>query len=691
MSFLFPYVLWGLLAVSVPLIIHLFNFKRFRKVYFTNVRFLEELKQQTRRQSQLRHLLVMIFRMLAIASLVFAFAQPYIPESDVRIIPEAVNKVSIYVDNSFSMESLSPNGPLIEIARLDAREIASAYRTTDLFMLLTNDFEGKHQRWVSQEEFFQLIDGIKISPNVRKVSEVVNRQNDMFGTEPGYARISWLISDFQLNMTDFEDVVPDSLVISWLVPVDAVKKDNLYIDSCWFVSPVHQLNLGVRLMVRIVNDSGTDFEKVPLKLVINGNQRAIAGFDIKAGTYMDVEMPFTNYEPGIQYGTLEISDYPVTFDDQLHLVFDVAGAIPVLSINGRDESRYLNSLFGNDSAIHFVNNTVRNIDYNSLQSFELIILNELRDISSGLAQELDVFLGNSGTLMIIPSPDMDLLSFQAFLSSAGANYFTGLIREETRVSAFDPDNPVFADVFEKSGPGRRQDMSLMDLPVVNSFFSLSRESRTSQVNVMSLLNGRPFLTHEPLQKGDIYLLAVPLDDNYGNFPRHALFVPVLFRIALLSAATSPLYYIIGRDNQLDLSNIGISGDKSLKIAAIDGSFEFIPGQQTLNKRINLQLFGQVSKAGHYRVHQEEETVRGATFNYDRMESIMQFAGENDLDEMIRRYLPGQFRIVSDKGKPLADSIQAVSQGTPLWKIFIILALLFLATEIILLRFWRLKR
>ena len=691
MNFLFPYLLLGLLAISVPVIIHLFNFKRFRKVYFTNVRFLEELKQQTKRQSQLRHLLVMILRMLVIASLVFAFAQPYIPGENVALQPDAVNKVSIYIDNSFSTETLSPAGPLIETAKAAAREIVSAFRATDLFMLLTNDLEGRHQRWVSSEEFLQLLHEVKVSPNVRTVSEIVSRQNDAFRSESGQPGMAYLVSDFQLTMADFDNVVADSLINYWLVPVTAVNKDNLYIDSCWFATPVHQLNQGVRLLARIVNESATDYEKVPLKLMINGKQKALAAFDVKAGTYLDVELPFTNYEAGFQYGTLEIADYPVTFDDRLHLVYHVAGAVPVLAIHGAEESLYLNSLFGKDSSIYFVNNNVRNIDFNNLQAFELIILNELRNISSGLVQELTLFLENSGTLLIIPSPEMDVTSFRAFLSSAGANHYTEWIQEETRVSSLDLDNPVFSDVFERSGPGRGPDPSTMDLPVVKSFYGLSRGTRTSRISVMSMLNGRSFLTWEALPQGEIYLLTVPLDDAFSNFPRHALFVPVLFRMALLSAATAPLYHTIGRDNQLEMSHSGISGDKILKISTLDGSFGFIPGQQVLNKRIILPLYGQVDRAGHYRIHQDDVTVRGVAFNYDRTESVMQFAGEDELKEMTGRYVPGHFRILTGKGKPLTDSIIAMSQGTPLWKIFVILALIFLALEIVLLRFWKINR
>ena len=86
MQFVNPLFLFGLFAIAIPVIIHLFNFRKFQKVYFTNVDFIEELKQQTQKQSQLKHLLVLLLRILAIASLVFAFAQPYIPvtENDVK-------------------------------------------------------------------------------------------------------------------------------------------------------------------------------------------------------------------------------------------------------------------------------------------------------------------------------------------------------------------------------------------------------------------------------------------------------------------------------------------------------------------------------------------------------------------------------------------------------------------------------
>jgi hypothetical protein len=681
MSFLYPHILWGLIAVSLPLIIHLFNFRKFRKVYFTNVRFLEELKQETRKQSKLRHLLVMIARMVAIASLVFAFAQPFIPIEKDALKPEAISQVNIYVDNSFSMEALSTTGPLLERAKKAATEIAASYRSTDLFMLTVNEFEGGYQRWISREEFLQLVAEITVTPAVRKVSEIVARQSGSYQDAPGKARISYLISDFQLTMADFENIKTDSLMTVNLIPLQAARSENLYIDSCWFKSPVHQLNQGVSLMVRIVNDSGTDYEKVPLKLSVNGEQKALSSFDVPSGSFHDVELPYTNYKPGSQAAVVEITDYPVVFDDRMFLVYDVAGSIPVLAVNGQEESIYLNSLYGKDAEFRFVNNAVKNIDYNRLQEYELIILNELDELSSGFMQELAVYLENGGTLLVIPSAKAGMEDFREFFTSVNTDFYSDFTREDTRVTELDRSNPVFADVFERSRGGETPEN--IDLPVVKAYYGITRNPQSSQVAIMTMQNGKPFLTREVAGKGQIFLLASPLSEPYSNFAQHAIFVPVMYRIALLSAATDPLYYTIGRDTRIELANTYLSGDNTFKIKSVSGDFDFIPGIQNLNKKLSLLLYNQVTTAGHYDLMRGQDIIKGLGFNYNRLESVMKFAGKSELEEMTGRYSLGNFKVIADQGKPLSDAVKDMNRGTVLWRLFIILALVFLALEIVL--------
>src|SRR3954467_15375736 len=149
MSFVFPQFLFALFAVSIPIIIHLFNFRRFKKVYFSDIRFLKEVKLQTQNRNRIKHLLILLCRILAISFLVFAFAQPFIPTTN-KNATVGIQASSVYVDNSFSMENVSKNGMLLDEAKKMAREIALAHSQSDLFQLLTNDFEGKHQRLVSR-------------------------------------------------------------------------------------------------------------------------------------------------------------------------------------------------------------------------------------------------------------------------------------------------------------------------------------------------------------------------------------------------------------------------------------------------------------------------------------------------------------------------------------------------------------
>ena len=176
-QFVNPSFLFFLSLVAVPIIIHLFNFRRYKKIDFTNVRFLKELKDETQSQSKLKHLLVLLSRILAINFLVFAFAQPFIPKNK-SANATGQQVVSLYVDNSFSMQGLSGEGNLLEEAKTKARETAEAFPPSTQFQLLTNDFRGEQQRLISKEELTDAIDKIKTSAISRTAKEILTRQED---------------------------------------------------------------------------------------------------------------------------------------------------------------------------------------------------------------------------------------------------------------------------------------------------------------------------------------------------------------------------------------------------------------------------------------------------------------------------------------------------------------------------------
>lgn len=681
MLFTNPYFLWGLLALSIPIAIHLFNFRRFKKVYFSDVSFLEELKVQTQKYSRLKHLLILSLRMLAIICLVLAFAQPYLPLKGSQKTLKGKNSVSIFIDNSFSMQAVSDQAVLLDIAKNKAREIVSAYPNSDEFQLLTHDFEGKHQHLYSKDEFFKLLDEVEISPAVRNLNEITKRQQDALSLSPQTNKVSYIISDFQKSISTFNESKVDTTITSYLIPVTPQKTNNLYIDSCWFDSPVIQLNKNVKLNVKIKNASDIPFEKIPLKLMINGKQRAVASIDINEKDEQTICLSYRITESGIQNGYVELTDYPIIYDDKFYFSYRVADNIPILIINGNDENQYLNKLYKLDSVFRLNNISEKNIDFASFKQNDLIILNELKSISSGLSQELKRFTDNGGSLVIFPTPLIDFESYKQMSVLLKIEIYENKDSTDTKVERLNLQHPVFKDVFEKAPEN-------MDLPKVFSFYTFSKNQLTRKEYLLKLLNGRDFLTATTSGKGMVYQSAVPLDASWSNFPRHAIFVPSLFNIALQSQPHSKLFYIIGNDEIINLKNTSLSGEETLLLKGDQQGFEIIPEHKNIDSQLEVMFHNQIKKAGNYHLFRSKEAIMDISFNYNRIESKLDFYTTDDIKKQITDNQLTNFKLIESKNKQLGLLIKEINQGIKLWKLFVLLALIFLLGETILIRFWK---
>jgi hypothetical protein len=682
MHFINPWFLFGFLAIGIPIAIHLFNFRRYKKVFFTNVRFIKEVKQETRKQSQLRHLIVLLLRILAITALVFAFAQPFIPLSDRAVNPKAVNYISIYVDNSFSMQAEGNGGTLLDEAKTKATGIASAYKTSDYYQLVTNDFEAKHRLFVNRDELGGFLGEVETGPVTRSLPDVVARQKESFGQAGTGSRLVYLLSDFQKNTTHLDQLRTDTTTDYFLVPLVANTLTNLYIDSCWFESPVHLVGQKVKLMVRVKNSSVTPVEKVPLTLTLNKSKKAVSSFNVGPNASVDITISYMDNEAGIHNGLLEIIDNPLIYDDKFYFSYDIQAAIPLLCINGGQPSPYLNSLLGSDSAFRFQNVAENSIDYAAFASNNLIILNEVKQISSGLAQELQKFVGGGGNLMVIPASDMDVPNYAAFLSSLGSNTYGPLNKVTQKISFMNLQSNIYNDVFESLPEN-------IDLPQVFSYYTINRSSRSDQEMLLKMQNGDAFLTSQLCGVGKVYLMAVPLQTQFSNLPKHALFVPTFYKISLLSHAQQKLYYIIGKDEVIDIpSGEDAVSDNVFKVKKTDTDVEIIPGQRKTVGRTSLLMHDQIRSDGNYSILQGKTEVTGVSFNNDRAESNLGCYTPAEIKSIIEKQNLKNVRLIDSKAKPISQTVTELNQGIKLWKTFILLALLFLAAEVILLRFWK---
>jgi hypothetical protein len=681
MQFINPYFLWGVLAVGIPVIIHLFNFRRFKKIYFSNVSFLEELKVQTQKYSRLKHLIILALRILAIISIVLAFAQPYLPYNASKKITQGKNVVSVFIDNSFSMEGVADETKLIDIAKNKAREIVTTYPNADLFQLLTNDFEGRHQRLLSKEEFLQLIDEVEISPSVKMIPEIIKRQQDILNLAPQSNKVSYIISDFQKSISQFQNIIKDTTISTYLVAVYPQKTNNLFIDSCWFDSPVLQLNKNVKLNVKIRNASDIAYEKVPLKLIINGNQRAVASIDIKENEEITINLSYRINESGIQQGFVELTDYPIIYDDKFYFSYQVAQNISVLIINENEENTYLNKIYSIDSIFKLHNFFERSIDYTALRNSDLIVLNGLKSISSGLTQELKRFIDNGGSLLIFPAAEIDAASYRQFSLQLNCIAFEQKETTATQLEQLNIQHPIYADVFEKLPEN-------IDLPQVFNYYNFSKKQQTRKESLLRMLNAKDFLIQTSNGKGIIYQCAVPLDVSWSNFPKHAIFVPTLFNIALQSQTINKLFYTVGKEEAIVLKNIMTDGENVVKLISKKNDAEIIPEHKNIDGHLNLLFHNQIKKAGNYTLYADKTNIMGISYNYDRNESRMECFTAIQIEKQLKEKQLTNFMLINSEKKHLGLLIKEINQGFKLWKLFVILTLIFLLGEVVLIRLWK---
>ncbi len=675
MQFLYPTFLFALFTLAIPIILHLFYFRRFKRVYFTNVRFLREVKEETSARSRLRNLLVLLMRLLTLLFLVLAFAQPFIPQD--TEVKQGRKGVSIFMDNSFSMTAMSQNAPLLERARQRAREIVQAYSEEDEFQILTNDFEGRHQRLVSKEDALGLIEEIKISPATRELSKVLARQQQALRTGKAESQIAYIVSDFQKNITDLNTFQDTTLEIN-LVPLQAVQERNVGVDSVWFDSPVQMLNQTNNLLVSVRNYSQEAIDNVRLSIRYEGQTKPVGTLSIPPLSARVDTVPITILRTGWHDGELAITDYPVQFDDKFFFAFNVAEVVRVLLINDNAPNVYLDAAFAGMPGFKADNQLSRNINYAAFPSYQLIVLQDLPTISSGLASELRQYVNNGGNVLVFPSRQADINAYRSFLAAFPAADFQIFEELERSVGTINMEEFVFQDVFENRSAN-------LKLPVTKGNFRSSRNAIRGEESLLTYRDGSAFLSKYRIGQGNLYLCAAPLNEQYSNLAQSGeIFVPMLYKMAISSARAQKIAYTIGRDESIEADHTMSATEAVYKLRGASG--EFIPEQRIIGSKVFLGIGNQILQAGFYDMFLSADTILAKyAFNYDRKESVLDYFTPTELRAQV-----GAAANVIDimETAALTAKIEERSRGIVLWRWCLLLALLFIAAEVLLLRFWK---
>ena len=669
MNFLYPGFLFLLLAVAIPILIHLFNFWKFKKVYFSNVQFLKSAKDEQAAVSKLNDILILICRILVITFLTLAFAQPYFSagEGDNR---QAGNLVNIYIDNSYSMEAVNKDGNLLDEAKRKAKELGKQYGLNDRYQLTTNDFEGRHQRLVSYQELLTLIDEIKISPVQRNLQQVIQRQQ---ASDEGKRNIyNYILSDFQHSFAGKKPLITEKDRHISFIRIQANTVPNIVVDSLWSLSPAHKPGEEEKFVVLLRNYGEEPAEGIALKLLVNNQQRAAARVDVPAGLSIMDTLTFSGLSAGWQKAVLTIKDYPIVFDDELKFTFKVGTGLNVLQISGDPQEKYISSLFKADQYFKLTVMPESNIAYSSFSNYELIVLSGLKTPSSGLGQQLKNYVQNGGSVVIFPDLNADISLFSSFLKGLSLPPVTTLGKDTVTVSAIDLKSDLFNDVFDDVP-------SKIDLPRLNRYFNYLKRNASTREDLMDLPSGQPFFSRYQLGAGSIYLSATSLDNKDSNLPQHPVFVPLLYKIAFNSVQRQPLYYTIGKNNLLSSVQLMVNPAEPLRLTSKNQ--EIIPEVRQVPGKTLLYIADQVRTAGFYELLKAKALISTYAFNENRAESDMHYASDSELEQLTGENI----KVINSHTTAVTAAVE--NNRTELWKLCLVLCAVFLAVEALLIRFF----
>ncbi|WP_299757771.1 BatA domain-containing protein [uncultured Pontibacter sp.] len=664
MAFLFPSFLFALAAVAVPIILHLVQLRRAKRIMFSNVRFIQVSKDLTASHRNLKDLLILVSRILFITFLVLAFAQPFLPASDAATVVDDAD-VSIAVDNSFSMQNLHQEEDLLllNVATDRAKVISDLFPASAAFKISSSE-KLNHGSSMQRGEARTVLDELDFSAKAfAPGSAFTNKASNLF-----------IISDFQKN-----SFVPsvldkaDSLTQVHLVPLKAASTINITIDSVYLEDEFIRAGADNALRVKLSNNGNEAIQGLPVKLFVQEQQVSALSIDLPANQSVDAVMTFRASGVGALKAYVQLEDYPVVFDNTYHFVLAPSAPINIVEITD-DQATSLQRLYGNESFFKYTSFGSGNINYAALAAADIVILNSINSLSTALAATVANYVKEGGTLTIIPPTNESNGAYASLFQnlSLAAN-FTGANAAKTSLAAPDPNHPFFRSIFSDFDPS-------IKMPTAVRSLAWSRAAD----DILKYRGGTPFLSRFDRGSGFVYLMATPLTESFSSLPNHALFVPIMYRLAISSykQAQQLAYTLGGGTIQVPAVAMRKEGVYELRRDTV----AFIPEQQVRGGKLFFNVPPDMHEAGFYNLQLQDSVVATLAFNYVKDESYLEQYSPDEL-----RALIGNERAnihVYDYGDAFSVKGEFEKRyfGVKLWKYCLILCLFFLMAEIALIRF-----
>lgn len=638
MQFKHPEFLYFLFLLVIPILVHLFQLRRFKKEYFTNVQFLKELAVQTRKSATIKKWLLLFTRLLLLTFLILAFTQPFFTAKESK---KANNEMFIILDNSQSMQAKGKQGELLKRAVQDLLEHTPENQS---FSLITNS----ENYWNTDVK------------SIQKELQNLKYSATPFEIESAIAKINARKLAFNKDII----VITDAVGVKNSQTKSFKKEDNVY-----FIIPKAEQKNNIAIDSVYLNQTLDNFYEIGVSIAAFGTNQKETSVAMYNNNKLVAKtlLPLSKVKNNINFtipkedfnGYVTIDDKGLSYDNTYYFSISKPKKTNVISIGDAEKSAFLSRIYTNDE-FNYANFPLNSLDYNQIEKQDAIVLNELTTIPQALQTTLKTFVAKGGNVIFIPSTENT--NGNTFLATFGAVQLQSATTNEKKVTKINFNHPLFSTVFEKK-------IDNFQYPTVKSSFILNGKTPS----ILSYEDQSAFLTAIKNDLSSVYVFAAPINKNNSNFQNSPLIVPTFYNMAQNAQKTGITALKIG-ENQPFIVDATIGKDEILEIK--NENEKFIPTQQLLATKVKMNFNENPTSAGNFGIYNGENLLQNISFNYNRTES--------DLSQ-INASIANDYSLLSDIESAF-NTIHTDRTDTQIWKWFVMLALLFLIIELLIQKF-----
>ena len=690
MVFLNPSVLFGLIAASIPILIHLLNLRKLKKIEFSSLDFLKELQKSKIKKVKIKQWILLLLRTLIIVFLVLSFSRPSVKTNLFGASGSTAKTTAvILLDNSFSMGVVTDKGSYLNQAKLSAKKIINQLKEGDEAVVVPiSAFNNDYVPITDLKKIIKEIESIQISDVSGTIHNAVVNAAKIIEKSDNFNKEIYIISDNQQKrlfeqektLSDFRQVLNEQVRI-YSIFYGGKDVSNLSVNSLSATNQIFAVGKNIGFNVVVSNTGSYQVNNSVISLFINGERVAQQNVSLAKGESKIIYFETMLKKSGLTEVIAECEDDEIINDNKRYYTINIPEELNILLLTDDFEDGYfIKTALKEDDSLSYIKITEKNtsladaINYFEYNAVIIIGGKNIKNYNS-----IKDFKLNKGGLIVFPSSTGNLTEFNNLLANIElpkASENKGGLGNKTgyNFGNIDYEHPLFYDLFEKEkNPSTNS-------PDIFNYYKLS--TGLFGRNIIEMEDKSPFLAEYTQDNSKVLVFNTAPRLNWSTFVIKSLFAPIINRCVFYLTAITDKQDEFYAGNEMYI-NIGNNITGTIELQKGTGNFEKISADSL--KSNGILKYEDTDIIGVYKLYNNGKLLSFKSVNFNPIESNLQYYKISDFEDYLKRinFKGTQYNINPDEN--FSDKIYQSRFGSELWRLFLILAFIAAILEMIIAR------